>query len=480
VQVVYQAHDAPEKEWRGFFTADDTEDSIEKRARGVLGIMGCWRRLAYWRDANGIRIAMTNRKKEVIMRYHTELDPTIKELPISEDETPATALLKLKVGQNFHLVDNHRVLFAANDSLFGYCSVIENPPIELIHGSVPHSRKARELTKKKDGRIKLEIRYGDERAIFARGVQKTYAKVAADAKDYWSIADPVHISCVRAEDDRIIVECATGIDAPWFTEKACPPLELEKDRIYQDAAKGQVGGWGTAPQQAPMMTRARQAAVRIKKVVDVIFQNLDSGETWKIGGTDSYDEALKMAKNSGKVPKGYNVAISEVNEKRIIVVCQKGRIVSGEVPKPAVTPSKPKPKAKKILPEKLVGKNPEAAFAPKQPPPEVPGTIGTAIDPVAFKRCRPRDIDPAVGSFNRKMEIIRWPRKEIYVRKDANFIEILAETFRDVDLEEDDRITLVLKPPRFEDGAVFLIEKTSLRSRIALEIPIWKIGRAHV
>jgi ribonuclease HI len=112
VQVVYQAHDAPEREWRGFFTEDDTEDSIEKRARGVFSILGCWRRLAYWRDANGIRIAMTNRKKEVIMRYHTELDSTIKELPISEDDTPATALIKLKVGQNFHLVDNHRVLFS--------------------------------------------------------------------------------------------------------------------------------------------------------------------------------------------------------------------------------------------------------------------------------------------------------------------------------------------------------------------------------
>jgi hypothetical protein len=259
---------------------------------------------------------MTNRKKEVIMRYHTELDPTIKELQISEDETPATALIKLKVGQNFHLVDQHRVLFAANDSLFGYCSVIENPPLELIHGSVPHSRKARELTKKKDGRIKLEIRYGGERAIFARGLQKTYAKVAADAKEYWSIADSVHISCVRAEDDRIIVDCATGIDAPWFTEKACPPLELEKDRIYQDAAKGQVGGWGTTPQQAPMMTRARQAAVRVKRVAEVILQNLDSGETFKLAGAADYDEALKIAKDSGKVPKGSNVAVSEHNSLR--------------------------------------------------------------------------------------------------------------------------------------------------------------------
>jgi hypothetical protein len=40
VQVIYQAHDAPEKEWRSWFTAEDTEYSIEKRARNVLGILG--------------------------------------------------------------------------------------------------------------------------------------------------------------------------------------------------------------------------------------------------------------------------------------------------------------------------------------------------------------------------------------------------------------------------------------------------------
>jgi hypothetical protein len=250
-------------------------------------------------------------------------------------------------------------------------------------------------------------------------------------------------------------------------------LELEKDRIYQDAAKGQVGGWGIAPQQGPMMTRARQATVRAKRVAEVILQNLDSGETFKLEGAVEYDEALNIARNSGKVPKGFQVAVTEANDERIIVVCKKGTIVSGEVHKSAVTPPKSKPRAKQILPEKLVGKNPEAVFAPKQPIPEVLGTVGTQMDPVTFKRCRPRDIDPAVGSFDIKVEILRGPRKEIRVRKDANFIEILAETFRDVDLEEDDRITLVLKPPKFEDGAIFKLEKTSLRARIALEIPIW-------
>jgi ribonuclease HI len=50
VQVVYQAYDAPEKEGRSWFTEEDTEYAIERRARSSLGIIGAWRRLLYWRD----------------------------------------------------------------------------------------------------------------------------------------------------------------------------------------------------------------------------------------------------------------------------------------------------------------------------------------------------------------------------------------------------------------------------------------------
>jgi ribonuclease HI len=63
VQIVYQAYDAPEKERRGWFTEEDTEYSIERRARSVLGILGSWRRLSYWRNNEGIRLVMTNRQK---------------------------------------------------------------------------------------------------------------------------------------------------------------------------------------------------------------------------------------------------------------------------------------------------------------------------------------------------------------------------------------------------------------------------------
>jgi hypothetical protein len=46
-QVVCQAQDAPEKEWRGRFTVEESEEDLEKRARNTLGILGSWRRLSF-------------------------------------------------------------------------------------------------------------------------------------------------------------------------------------------------------------------------------------------------------------------------------------------------------------------------------------------------------------------------------------------------------------------------------------------------
>jgi hypothetical protein len=222
----------------------------------------------------------------------------------------------------------------------------------------------------------------------------------ADSKAHFEIADPVFIEKVRAEEDRIIVECAIGIDAPCFTEKACPPLKLSEDRIYQESTG--VGGWGTAPPPNPMMTRARTAAVRKVKLVDIVLLNLANDEMEKVGEADSYDQAISIAKRSGKVPKGWNVAISEANDERIIVVCKKGSIVSGEGFKPAVTAPKPKPK-KTALPEKLKGENPEAMSKPKAPIPDVPRVLNTPIEPHHFKRCRPRPIDPLQGRGQSKL-----------------------------------------------------------------------------
>jgi hypothetical protein len=119
-------------------------------------------------------------------------------------------------------------------------------------------------------------------------------------------------------------------------------LKISDDKIYQEATG--VGGWGSVPPPNSMLTRARTAAVRKVKLVDVLLHNLADDEMEKVGEADNYDQAIALARRSGKVPKGWNVAVAEANDERIIVVCKKGPIVSGEGITPAVTAAKPKPK----------------------------------------------------------------------------------------------------------------------------------------
>jgi hypothetical protein len=109
---------------------------------------------------------MTNRRREAMMRYCTEHDKEIKEVPISEDDMPASVLLKLNAGSNFHITDDKGRPFAMNDNLVGYCTFEANPPLKLLHGSALTTRKTREPTKKKDNRIVTEIRCGDEKTTF--------------------------------------------------------------------------------------------------------------------------------------------------------------------------------------------------------------------------------------------------------------------------------------------------------------------------
>jgi hypothetical protein len=420
---------------------------------------------------------MTNRRKEILLRYCTERDRTIKEVPISEDDTPQSVLLKLKAESNFHLTDEGGHPFAMDDWLFGYCSFAANPTLKLLHGSALMARKTRTKSVKKDNRIATELRFRDEKAVFARGVQPSYAKATADAISNFGITDPCFIERVRAEDDRIIIEFATGIDSPWFTEKACPPMKLSDDRLYQESTG--VGGWGSVPPPNPMMTRARTVAVRKVKLVEVLLHNLVSDEMEKVGEADNYDQAIALARRSGKVPEGWNVAVAEANDERMIVVCKKGATVSGDGVTPAVTTPKPKAKKTPILPEKLVGKNPEAIFAPKSPVPDVPGVLNAMVEPHHFKLCKVRPIDPAQGSWHIKVETLGGPTSEIEVRKDVYMMELLALAYQGTDFAEGEKVKMVLKPLRMEDGAVFKIERVFLTARLALSIQIWDGSSRH-
>jgi hypothetical protein len=263
-----------------------------------------------------------------------------------------------------------------------------------------------------------------------------------------------------------------------------PPLKLSEDKIYAESVG--TGGWGSSSQFSqppPMQTRAAATVSAPKKAVrikDVFLHNLETDEMEPIGRVAEYGDALVLARNSGKVPKGQNIAISDCNDERILVVCKKGVIVSGDglvtkAPKPAVTPPKPKQKKETISPEKLAGspKNPEAVFAPRESTPDVPGVLNALIVPSTFKKCQPRAISPDVGHWDIKVEILGDQTRKIRIRKDSTSTEILAQAFLGIDITDEERVKIVAKPLKMEHGATFVVERCSIKAHLSLAIEIW-------
>jgi hypothetical protein len=132
------------------------------------------------------------------------------------------------------------------------------------------------VTPKRDNRMKNVVVLGDEKATFARELHLSYSKLVEDGREQFGKSEDWKIERVRADEDRIILECAEGVDPFWFTEKTCPPLRLSEDGIYQAAARVQPGMWGKAPPTNPaaMLTRARAPGPK-KKKVDVILQVIE-------------------------------------------------------------------------------------------------------------------------------------------------------------------------------------------------------------
>jgi hypothetical protein len=64
------------------------------------------------------------------------------------------------------------------------------------------------------------------------------------------------------------------------------------------------------------------------RIVDVLLHNLGTDEIENIGKAAEYGEAIALAHRSGKVPKGWNVAVTDANDERIVVACKKGVIVA--------------------------------------------------------------------------------------------------------------------------------------------------------
>jgi hypothetical protein len=194
-----------------------------------------------------------------------------------------------------------------------------------------------------------------------------------------------------------------------------------------------------------------------------------------IGKAADYQEAITLAKRLGKVPPGLNIAASDKSDEHILLILKRGKIVSGVGPVSSVTPPKSKPKKTLVLPEKLIGapKNPDAAFAPRLPVPEVPGKLNTETPASLFLGCQIRPLDPAMGHVDIKIEILREQVRDFRVRKDIRDLELFAIAFQGLIIYGQEKVRVVSKPLKMEDGALFRIERVSQQTQLALMIHFW-------
>jgi hypothetical protein len=167
--VTFQDRSQPEKEWRCWFTDDDAEDSIERKARNALGIVGNRRRLAYWSDHEGIRLVMTNKRKEIELRNLLDEETEVHEISVCWEESPTSLLTKLGKRDNYFVVDANDKPFAVTDNLFTFATTKGVQPVRIKHGLKMTTLKTRVQLPLKDNREKVEIRFGDEKLEFEKG-----------------------------------------------------------------------------------------------------------------------------------------------------------------------------------------------------------------------------------------------------------------------------------------------------------------------
>jgi hypothetical protein len=162
-----------------------------------------------------------------------------------------------------------------------------------------------------------------------------------------------------------------------------------------------------------MVTRSQASGLKPGKFVTchVVLQVLPKGDLYDLGEIDEYEEAIPAALQRGGIPESWDITVADVNPARVIVACSPERIDTMEdfnlnrtwskaKPKFNVSPPlKPKAKAVPLLPEKLVGPPPDAAFAAKSPPPKVPGIEGQELGFQQFKIVPSRPVLQGSPSF---------------------------------------------------------------------------------
>jgi hypothetical protein len=236
-----------------------------------------------------------------------------------------------------------------------------------------------------------------------------------------------------------------------------------------------------------MQTRARAAATAPAqpKKIKAIPQHLPSGEAYDIGEVDDYHQAKGLVETSGKIPDGWNFAITESTPQRIIIDFQADHVDVSESfklvqPKakpttPAVTP--PKPKARKVrLHGKRAGEGSgtEVVLRPNIRIDPIPGKVGERYLKEHFKTWRPRQADFVVKSVKFIVQVVGEPDRPATVRNDdANIFEIRGGAFETEEFSADDKLRLLTKPFKTENGLVFKSERAKAVVGLSLDYITW-------
>jgi hypothetical protein len=221
-----------------------------------------------------------------------------------------------------------------------------------------------------------------------------------------------------------------------------------------------------------MQTRSKKALG--KEVKDVIVLNFHTKERFNVGKA-SYDQALDVARASGMAPDDGNVTIIETTDTEYVVVWIKGAVYDPNQHHPA---PKPKTKAVPVPPEKLVGKTPDMDFAPRAPNPEVPGTLNHPFEPKEFSKAFVRPHDPKVGTWRITCDILGIGKtsKSVILRKDFYQKELLSLAFAQESFADYERVKIIFKPLKLEDGAIYRFERFALVAKISLVVHTWDGG----
>jgi hypothetical protein len=84
-----------------------------------------------------------------------------------------------------------------------------------------------------------------------------------------------------------------------------------------------------------------------------------------------------------------------------------------------------------------------------------------------------RPLDPSVGNWTIRLEVVGERVQEFDVRKDIGDMELLATAFQGLVLYAQEKVRVISKPLSMEDGVLFRIERISQQARLSLMIHFW-------